>query len=122
MSTIPDNVLVVDDEPGVRTLIEDILLGEGYPVLGTGDPWEALGVVERQPIRLLLTDVMMPDMNGCDLAERIEAVRPQTRVLFMSGYAPDGILDPTSQFIAKPFSVEGLVHAVVCALEDRSAC
>lgn len=117
-----DNVLVVDDEPSVRTLVEDILLGEGYPVLGTGDPWEALGLVERQPVRLLLTDVMMPDMNGCELADRIEAVRPQTKVLFMSGYAPDGVLDPGSQFIAKPFSVEGLVHAVVCALEERSAC
>jgi two-component system cell cycle sensor histidine kinase/response regulator CckA len=113
-----ESVLVVDDEPDVRTLVEDILVGEGYPVLGAGDPLEALGVARAQPISLLVTDVVMPNMNGCELAQRIEAMRPHTKVLFMSAAAPDGVLDPRSQFIAKPFTVDGLVHAVGRVLRE----
>jgi two-component system cell cycle sensor histidine kinase/response regulator CckA len=107
-----ESVLVVDDEPGVRSLVQDILLAEGYPVLDAGDPWAALGVAEQHPIRLLLTDVIMPEMNGCELAKRIESMHPDAKVLFMSGYAPDGVLDPTAPFIAKPFTVDSIVHAV----------
>ncbi len=112
MPPASESVLIVDDEPGVRALVQDILLAEGYPVLDAGDPWSALGVAEQYPIRLLVTDVVMPEMNGCELAKRIGFMRPDTKVLFMSGYAPEGVLDPSAPFIAKPFTVDGIVHAV----------
>jgi len=105
-------VLVVDDEAVVRTLVRDILSNEGYPVLHAGDPWEALGVAETHRIGLLLTDVSMPRMNGYELAMRIESMRPDTKVLFMSAYAEHGMLIERPKFIAKPFTVDDMVKAV----------
>jgi len=107
-----DPVLVVDDELSVRTLVGEILTREGYPVLKAGDPWEALGVAETRQIGLLLTDVSMPRMNGYELAMRIESMRPETKVLFMSAYTEHGVLIPRPKFIAKPFSVDAMVKAV----------
>src|SRR5262245_14629795 len=107
-----ENVLVVEDEPSVRALVQDILAGEGYTVLDTGDPWEALGVAETYPIRLLVTDVVMHRMSGCELAKRIESIRPDTKVLFMSASAIDDLLDPDARFIAKPFALDRIVDTV----------
>jgi two-component system, cell cycle sensor histidine kinase and response regulator CckA len=113
MSSASEQILVVDDEPAVRSLVHDILQVEGYPVVDVGDAWQALGVAETCPIRLLLTDVMMPDMNGSELARRIESISPHTKVLFMSACTFDKLPDhPGAHFIAKPFSVDGIVHAV----------
>ena len=112
-----DPVLVVDDELGVRTLVQEILAREGYPVINAGDPWEALGVAETHQIGLLLTDVSMPRMNGYELAMRIESMRPETKVLFMSAYTEHGVLIPSPKFIAKPFSVDDMLKAVSNALK-----
>ena len=112
MAEVAESVLVVDDEAGVRALVEDILVGEGYPVLRAGDPWEALGVAETHRIRLLLTDVSMPGMNGYELAMRIESLRPETKVLFMSAYTEHAVLIAKPKFIAKPFSPDDMVQAV----------
>jgi CheY-like chemotaxis protein len=109
---LPESVLIVEDEPYVRALVQDILAGEGYPVVEVGDPWQALGVVETQRIRLLLTDVMMPEMNGCELARRVESICPDTKVLFMSAGLLDDLLEPGTPFVAKPFSVDRMVSAV----------
>lgn len=117
MPSAAESVLVVDDEPCVRRLVEDILLGEGYPVVGAGDPWEALGLVQERPVRLLLTDVVMPDMNGCELAKRIETMRPDTKILFMSACPIDSNpVEEGAYFIAKPFTVEAIIHAVGAVL------
>jgi two-component system cell cycle sensor histidine kinase/response regulator CckA len=107
-----ESVLVVDDEAMVRELVQDILASEGYPVLDAGSPWEALGVAEAHPISLLLTDIMMPKMNGYELAMRVESVRPEAKVLFMSAHAGHGLLISKPHFIAKPFTVDGIVQAV----------
>src|SRR5205823_14936108 len=96
MSSGPGSVLVVEDEPSVRALMQDVLAGEGYRVLDANDPWEALGVAETCPINLLVTDVLMPDMNGPELAKRIESIRPETKVIFMSASNIDVLLDPCS--------------------------
>jgi len=106
------SVLVVEDEPSVRALVEDVLVGEGYSVLNAGDPWEALGVAETHPIRLLVTDVVMPDMSGCELAKRVESIRPEAKVIFMSASDVDDRLDPGARFIAKPFALDRMVTTV----------
>jgi len=121
MSSESNKVLVVEDEPSVRALVQDVLSGEGYTVLDAGDPWEALGVAQSYPIRLLVTDVVMPEMSGRELARRIESIRPETKVLFMSASAIEDLLDPDAHFIAKPFPLDRILHTVnqVLADDDR---
>jgi CheY-like chemotaxis protein len=112
MSSAAESVLVVEDEPSVRALVHEILQGEGYRVIGAASAWEALGVAETQPICLLLTDVLMPEMDGCELARRIETIRPAAKVLFMSASDLDAELGPNVHFIAKPFQLDHIVSTV----------
>lgn len=117
-------VLVVEDEDGVRDLVMEILRNQGYTVLSAASGEEALEVARAhgRAIDLLLSDVVMTGMNGHDLARQIKAVRPETRVLYMSGYARSGIAqdsvlqDPAS-FVAKPFSVRELSQRVRAFLD-----
>jgi CheY-like chemotaxis protein len=119
MSSGSTSVLVVEDEPAVRALVQDLLTGEGYTVFDAGDPWEALGVAETRAIGLLVTDVVMPDMSGRELARRIESIQPDTKVLFMSASAVDDLLEPDAHFIAKPFPLAHMVRTVHAVLTDR---
>jgi DNA-binding NtrC family response regulator len=114
-----ETILVVDDQPSVREVAATILRMEGLAVLDTGDPREALGIVQARSIGLLVTDVVMPVMNGCELAERVRSFSPQTRVLFMSAYS-SSLVPPGSHFIAKPFSLDSLVATVKKVLAQRS--
>jgi two-component system cell cycle sensor histidine kinase/response regulator CckA len=114
-----ETVLVVEDEPAILAMATRALSSFGYCVLAAGHPDEALATADGHdgPIDLLLTDVVMPGMNGQVLAERIKQARPDTRCLVMSGYAaevltPDGVLTPGLQFIQKPFSVVALADKV----------
>ena len=115
-------ILVVDDEEGVRTLAQDVLEMKGYTVLSTGDPRHALRLAREHtgPIDLLLTDVVMPLMNGPELADRLVAIRPTTKVLFMSGFDVSGIVAPGSPYLAKPFDVAALARKVREVLDQRS--
>jgi two-component system, cell cycle sensor histidine kinase and response regulator CckA len=113
-----ETILVTEDDPAVRALATDMLREHGYTVLAAADGEEALLVAERHaaPIHLLLTDVMMPRMNGIELARAFGSIRPHARVLYMTGYAEmpaaaDGII------VQKPFSVFVLMDAVRRALE-----
>lgn len=119
MPSAAAHVLVVDNEPSVRTLVQAILSREGYTVLDTGDPWEALDLARTHRIALLLTDVSMPRMNGYELAMRVESICPDTKVLFMSAYAEHGVLIERPKFIAKPFIVDDMINAVNEALKDQ---
>jgi len=114
-----ETVLVVEDEDAVRRLAERILRAVGYRVLTAANGGEALLLCERHPgeIALLLTDVVMPQMSGRDLAERLDKVLPGLRVLYMSGYADSaivhhGVIDPDTRFIGKPFSAAALARKV----------
>ena len=80
-----ETILVVDDEGQVRNLARDILLGAGYRVLEAEDGEQALRLAEQHPgaIHVLLTDIMMPGMNGKELADRVAATRPDTKMIFM---------------------------------------
>ncbi|MEO6096728.1 MAG: ATP-binding protein [Fibrobacteria bacterium] len=110
-------LMVVEDEPAVRKLIYHALVGRGYRILQASSGEEALAKLESEPdIDLLLTDVVMPGMNGRDLAERVQALRPGIKVAFMSGYTKDHILGDDlksgSIFIAKPFAPWALANTI----------
>jgi nitrogen-specific signal transduction histidine kinase len=114
-----ETILLCEDEDGVRQLIEHVLTAHGYRVLATGGPHEA---VERASehgaaIDALVSDVIMPDMSGPELARRLESVRPGLRTLFVSGYTAEtvrdrGRLPEDSAFLEKPFDQLSLLRAV----------
>ena len=114
-------ILVVDDEPDVRALVREVLTLNGYNVLDTGDPFEARRIVERQPVQLLLTDVVMPIMNGMELAQRVEATSPTTKVLLMSGYVTAAVKTSGRPLLSKPFRANDLLGMIRQLLDPRSA-
>ncbi len=116
-------LLVVEDEPSVLRLTERILADRGYHVIAARTPAEALRAAGTHPneIALLLTDVIMPEMNGRELAEQLLAARPTLKVLYMSGYAAEvisgrGVLASGTAVLQKPFTAEDLAASVRTAL------
>jgi PAS domain S-box-containing protein len=116
-------ILIVEDEESVRKLVQYTLSECGYHCLIADDAESALVLAGSYagPIDLLLTDVILPGINGKVLAERLSLVRPGIRVLFMSGYTDNaivhhGVLDTGTEFINKPFSAQTLKHRVMEAL------
>jgi CheY-like chemotaxis protein len=115
-----ETIMVVEDEQMVRALASTILERQGYHVVACASGAEALALMkslERQPVDLLLTDLVMPGMSGRELAERVVSQRPNVRVLYTSGYTEDvvihrGIADDDMQFLAKPYSVQELSRRV----------
>jgi len=120
-----ETVLIVEDELAVRELVTDILVSAGYTVRPAGNGVEALALLAQHvgPVHLVLSDVVMPEMSGPSLAARLASVRPEIRVLFMSGYADDEILRhgleaQSHSLLNKPFSVSELRRAVRAALDS----
>ena len=114
-----ETILLVEDEPGVRHLVQRVLLGRGYDVLDARDVHHALEISSSFPgeIHLLLSDIVMPVLSGPDLAQRIVAGRPDIRVLYMSGFANQlntahGAMSAGVTILHKPFSPETLVRSV----------
>jgi PAS domain S-box-containing protein len=112
-------VLVAEDEPAVRAMAARVLRQQGYRVLEAANGDEALRIARQpaEPIALLLTDMVMPQMGGKTLAEQVARLRPAIRVLFMSGYTDTAIIQhsqtqPRSAFLQKPFSPATLVRKV----------
>ncbi len=104
-------VLVVDDEPEMRGVLREILAPRAYAVLDTGIPEEALRIVREYagPIHVLLTDVVMPGIEGLELAERLGPLRREMRILFMSAFEVAHRLKPGAIFLSKPFTVQELM-------------
>ncbi|MDA3874931.1 MAG: PAS domain S-box protein [Kiritimatiellae bacterium] len=122
-----ETVLLVEDEPALRDVYTLFLDELGYTVLSAETPEEALRVSAQHAdvIQLLLTDVVMPGMNGKELSEAVRAINPSIKVLFMSGYSTDviahhGVLDQDADFIAKPFSYSDLARKVHDVLKSRT--
>jgi len=120
-------VLVVEDESLILKLAGRMLTALGYRSLLAKNPDEALKLAElhSDEISLLLTDVVMPAMNGRELADRLKAIRPNLRCLFMSGYTANviahrGILEEGVHFIQKPFSKEQLAIKIISVLQAKN--
>ncbi len=116
ITTGAESILLVDDDAQIRKMIGKELMIRGYTVCAVGSGSEALEILEsgRMPkIDLLLTDVMIPEMNGRELAEMVVNINPAIKVLYMSGYLDDailhqGVLDGEVNFISKPFCINDL--------------
>jgi signal transduction histidine kinase len=125
VTTLPaggsETVLVVEDQNEVRALVQRILEEFGYVVLSAGEIADAFRIVERHggPIHLLLTDMVMPEMNGVQLAERLVPLRPEMAVLYMSGYTDYAIVNHGC-FIQKPFTPDALARKVRAVLDSRA--
>ena len=114
-----ETVLLVEDETEILEITRTMLESQGYTVLATSSPAEALTIAKEssERIRLLMTDVVMPEMNGRDLSKEILSLVPDIKVLFSSGYPADviahhGVLDEEVNFIQKPFSLQELTRKV----------
>lgn len=117
-----ETVLVVEDDRSVRRLVQNVLSRRGYKVLEAsgGDEAMQVALAHDGPIHLLLSDVMMPEMHGPDVANRLKPFRPDMKVMFMSGYVRPGGLDPRAEFMSKPFQPGTLVRRVREVLDGGS--
>jgi DNA-binding NtrC family response regulator len=117
--------LIVEDEEPVRTLVSIVLRKQGYTVLECGNASEAERLCQDYsgPLNLLLTDVVMPGMNGPDLADRLTSLRPGMKVLFMSGHGDSAVarhrIGQGAPYIEKPFLADVLSRKVRDLLSQR---
>ena len=121
-----ETVLVVEDEDMARELVENILLRYGYDVVALPGPQEAIDFVENfgGHIDLLVTDIIMPQMNGNEMYHVLKGLRPDLNVLFMSGYTGDvimerGLIEEGQPLLRKPFTVRGLTQMVRDAIDGK---
>jgi CheY-like chemotaxis protein len=121
-----ESVLMVEDDPTLMEIGRMMLERLGYEVLSADTPGEAIQLARDNPveIHLFLTDVVMPEMNGRELIDRLLAIRPGVKYLFMSGYTADvvihrGVLDDGINFIQKPFSVKDIAVKVREVLDAK---
>ncbi len=119
-------ILLVEDEEMVRGLMCEVLEREGYNVLSCSHPREGIEASKRHcgQIDLLLTDVVMPGMNGREMANRILEFLPELHVIFMSGYAEhaltrDGEIDPQTEYLQKPFTLRALTDKLARLLRSE---
>lgn len=117
---VATTVLVVDDEPGIREFTRIVLLQAGYDVVTVPGPRAALDALRRQPtISLMLVDIVMPEMDGYEVAEEARRIAPGMHIVFVSTFSPDLARQPgNDSFLAKPFSRDALSEVVRKALAN----
>ena len=125
---VEGTVLLAEDEPAVRMMVREVLERAGFRVLAAEDGEEALAVSRGHDgiVDLLVTDIVMPNLGGRELAARLLVERPGVRILFMSGYPNDArelgeLAGSTGDLLRKPFSLKELVERVRAALRPPSA-
>jgi two-component system cell cycle sensor histidine kinase/response regulator CckA len=121
-----ETILLVEDEEAVRSLTSRILKKQGYRVMAAQHGREAMEMAAKEEghIDLVLTDVVMPGMNGRGLVERLTGIRPRIKSLYMSGYTDDdiirrGFIEPSKSFLQKPFTSDALLQTVRKVLDER---
>ena len=112
-------VLLVDDQPDILDICKRMLEQKGFEVIPAGKPQEAILIAEKHndTIDLLLTDVVMPEMNGCELSNKLLLTCPNLKTLYMSGYTADiiashGLVENGVNFIQKPFTSKKLINSI----------
>ena len=116
-------IMVVEDDERVRNMSVEALRELGYTVIEASRPWEAIRMFEsRQQVDLLFTDVVMPEMSGRQLVDRLLVMKPDLKVLFTTGYTRNaivhnGVLDAGTQLLSKPFSIDDLAAKVRSILD-----
>jgi len=122
-----ETILLVDDEESLRTVVVDLLRQLGYQMISAASGKEALALAEKHPtkIDLLITDVIMDEMPGPELAEMLLSSRPEMKVIFISGFAegslaPNGVLKPGTILVQKPFTIK-VLSAKVREVLDKAA-
>jgi DNA-binding NtrC family response regulator len=120
-----ETILLVEDEAAVRGLTSRILEKQGYRVLSAQHGREAMDIATKEAgkIDLVLTDIVMPGINGRGLVERLAGIRPTMKSLYMSGYTDDdiirrGFMEPSKSFLQKPFTSESLLQIVRKVLDE----
>lgn len=121
-ATSNSRILLVEDEAVLRELAAENLLDAGYSVMEAGDGTEGLEALRSDvPIDVLLSDIKLPGMNGYELAEAAKALRPQLKVILMTGYAPTPLPPKLERVVyrvlQKPFEIEALPGMIAAALE-----
>jgi len=118
-------VLLVEDEPAILRMVSEMLRRLGFDVLAAGTPAEALRLGETHPgaIHMVLTDVVMPEMNGRELADALASLHPDIKRMFMSGYPADildskGLQEGEVPFLQKPFALEELAATLEALKEE----
>ncbi len=121
-----ETIMLVEDEDAVRAMMSLTLKHYGYNILETPSPLEALIICEKhkEPIQMMVTDVILPEMNGRELAEKITSLYPEIKVIYISGYTDDvivhhGMLDPDINFLEKPFTVSKLLSKIREVLDTK---
>jgi DNA-binding NtrC family response regulator len=121
-----ETILLVEDEPGILDIAEQMLENCGYRVLTAATPGEAIAIVGEcaDEVHLLISDVVMPEMNGPELRMKLSTISPRIRCLYISGYPTNvivrhGVLKAGVHFLQKPFTLEALAGKVREVLDDR---
>jgi len=110
----PGTVLLVEDEESVRELVRTTLERQGYTVLdtGKGDVALQMAVSHDGPIDILISDMVLPGMNGRELGTRVNESHPETKILLVSGYPEEMVVGPGIEFLQKPFTLQALAGKV----------
>ncbi len=119
-------ILLVEDNEMVRTMLKDLLAGSGHDVIETGEPRQALQLAAGRAIDLLITDVIMPELNGPELYRQLLAAHPGLKVLFMSGYTDNVVVQhlgsaELSNFVQKPFTVQAMSARIAAILGEKNS-
>jgi CheY-like chemotaxis protein/anti-sigma regulatory factor (Ser/Thr protein kinase) len=120
-------LLLAEDDASSRKMYSQVLEAEGYHVIDVGDGESALGILQNEAIDLLVTDVIMPGMDGLELIERAREIQPQVRAIVMTGLKTDNAVigafrRKACDFLSKPFHVEDLIESVASAMKRDVAC
>ena len=116
-------ILLAEDEESMRVYLERALVKAGYEVTSVDRGTDALPLLEKEPFDLLLSDIVMPEMDGIELAQRCAEVSPRTKVMFITGFAAVSLRasreQPHAKVLSKPFHLRDLVLEVERAFEDQ---